>query len=148
MSSLEKRKNYAIQYVRGNNIQGYLAYRDDRVVGWCNVNTKSECLKCYCWRRFMGSIPVEDLSQGLKVKSIFCFAIAPDMKRMGISRQLLERVCQDAALDGFDVVEAYPNKAFIDDAEDFMGPADLFRKSGFTAYCETDNKVVMRKPLK
>lgn len=148
VSSLEKRKNYAIQYVRGNNIQGYLAYRDDRVVGWCNANTKSECLKCYCWRRFMGSIPVEDLSLGLKVKSIFCFAIAPDMKRMGISRQLLERVCQDAALDGFDVVEAYPNKAFIDDAEDFMGPVELFRQGGFTAYCETDNKLVMRKPLR
>ncbi len=147
-SSLEKRRDYAIQYVRGNNIQGYLAYNDECVVGWCNTNTKSDCLKCYCWRRFMGSIPVDEGSQGIRVKSIFCFAIAPEMKRKGISSLFLERVCQDAKQDGFDFVEAYPNKAFIDDAEDFMGPVGLFEKSGFTVFYETNNKFVMRKPLK
>ncbi len=143
-----KRRDYAIEYVKGNNIQGYLAYCDDAVVGWCNANTKSDCLKCYCWRRFMGSIPTEESTPGLKVKSIFCFAIAPEMKRKGIAQRFLERVCQDAVQDGFDFVEAYPNKEFIDDAEDFMGPAELYIKSGFTVYYETEQKLVMRKQLK
>ena len=147
-SSLEKRRDYAIQYVKGNNIQGYLAYYDDKVVGWCNANTKSDCLKCYCWRRFMGSIPTEELTSGIKVKSIFCFAISPEMRRKGISKLLLERVCQDATQDGFDYVEAYPNKEFIDEAKDFVGPIELYRKSGFTVYYETEDKFVMRKQLK
>ena len=29
-----------------------------------------------------------------------------------------------------------------------MGPAAMFRRSGFSEYCETEEKLVMRKPLK
>jgi GNAT superfamily N-acetyltransferase len=101
-SSLKVRRRYAIQYVRNNNIQGYLAYSGGKVVGWCNANTKADCLKCYCWRRFMGDIPTEDPGAGIRVKSVFCFAVAPEMRRKGITKLLLERVCQDAAQDGFD----------------------------------------------
>lgn len=146
--SKEQRRDYAMRSVRNGNIQGYLAYCDEKVVGWCNANTKADCLRCYCWRRFMGSVPTEGPSSDIRVKSIFCFAIAPEMKRKGIARALLERVCQDAALEGFDVAEAYPNQGFIDDAEDFMGPIELFRKSGFALYHEAGPKCVMRKRLR
>lgn len=146
-SSIEVRRRYAIQYVKGNNIQGYLAYCDNEVVGWCNANTKADCLKCYCWRRFMGSVSTEESKPDIKVKSIFCFAIAPEMRRKGIAKLLLERVCQDAAQDGFDFVEAYPKKEFINEAEDFMGPVQLYMKSGFTVHYKTDRQFVMRKHL-
>lgn len=147
-SSIDVRRNAAIQYVKGNNIQGYLAYCDGAVVGWCNANTKADCLKCYCWRRFMGAVPTEDPAAGVRVKSIFCFAIAPAMRRKGITKLFLERVCRDALADGFDVVEAYPNKKYTDEAEDFMGPAELYLNNGFTVYHETEQKLVMRKQLK
>lgn len=146
-SSVTKRRHYAIKYIKDNNIQGYLAYYDGKVVGWCNANTKSDCLKCCSWRMFMSSIPKEELSCGIKVKSIFCYAIASEMKRKGIAKMFLERVCQDAAKDGFDFVEAYPNKIFINEEDDFMGPAELYRKNGFTVYCEIEKKLVMRKQL-
>jgi GNAT superfamily N-acetyltransferase len=90
----------------------------------------------------MGSMPVDELSSGKKVKSIFCFAITPEMKRKGIAKMLLERVCQDAAKEGFDFVEAYPNKMFINDEDDFMGPAELFRQKDFTVYREIENRLV------
>jgi len=96
----------------------------------------------------MGSIPAEESTPGIKVKSVFCFAIAPKMRRKGIAKRFLERVCQDATQDDFGFVEAYPNKGFIDEAEDFMGPIELYRKSGFTVYCDTGQKLVMRKQLK
>lgn len=147
-SSIEVRRDYAIQYVKGNNIQGYLAYCDDKVVGWCNANTKADCLKCYCWRRFMGFVSTEESTPDIKVKSVFCFAIAPEMRRKGIAKLFLERVCQDAPQDGFDFVEAYPNKEFINEAEDFVGPAEVYKKSGFTVHYETDRQFVMRKQLK
>ena len=70
------------------------------------------------------------------------------MKRKGIAKQLLERVCQDATQDGFNIAEAYPNKELIDEAEDFMGPIELYRKNGFSKYYETEQKIVMRKQLK
>ncbi len=147
-SSVEVRRDYAIQYVKGSNIQGYLAYCDDEVVGWCNANTKADCLKCYCWRRFMGFVPTEESHADIRVKSVFCFAIAPEMRRKGIAKLLLERVCRDAAQDGFDYVEAYPNKEFANEAEDFMGPAEVYRRSGFAVHYETDRQFVMRKQLK
>lgn len=118
-SSPKKRRDYATQCIKGDNIQGYLAYCDDKVVGWCNANTKMDC-----------------------------FAIAPEMQRKGIAGRLVERICLDAAEDGFDFVEAYPNKVFINEAEDFMGPAELYEKSGFAVYYETEEKLVMRKQLK
>ena len=147
LTSSEKRRDYAIQCIKGDKLRGYLAYCDDKVVGWCNANTKVDCLKCYCWQRFMGDIPTEDPVSGVKVKSIFCFAIAPEMQRKGVAGRLVERVCLDAAEDGFDFVEAYPNKEFIDVAEDFMGPVKLYRRTGFAVCHETEKKFVMRKQL-
>jgi len=43
LSTVAKRRECALQYVKGNNIQGYLVYSGDTVVGWCNANTKSDC---------------------------------------------------------------------------------------------------------
>ncbi|HOP10143.1 MAG TPA: GNAT family N-acetyltransferase [Oscillospiraceae bacterium] len=148
LSSREKRRNYAIHCVKGGHIQGYLAYCGDEIVGWCNANTKADCLRCYSWRRFMSDIPVEESSSGIKVKSIYCFMIAPPMKRKGIATRLLERVCEDAAQEGFDFVEAYPYKEHGDQSSDFNGYTEMYEKSGFTVFFETKQGLVMRKQLK
>lgn len=96
----------------------------------------------------MGSVPIEESSSGIKVKSVFCFTIAFEMRRKGVSKLLLERVCQDAVKDGFDFVEAYPRKESFNEAKDCMGPVEMFRKSGFMIYAETADNLVMRKMLK
>ncbi len=147
-SSREKRRAAAIPYIKGNNIQGYLAYHDGKIVGWCNANTKSDCLKCCSWRMFMSEVPTEEKLPGTKIKSVFCFTIVPEMKRKGIATQLLEHVCQEAACDGFDFVEAYPIKEAMDETINCSGPIELYKKSGFTVHYETKDKLVMRKPLK
>ena len=146
------RREYAIQCVKENRIQGYLAYCDDKVVGWCNANTKSNCLKCKGWRGMNGKrkgfIPTEESAPEIKIKSVFCFAVAPNMRRQGIASQLLARVCQEAAEDGFDFVEAYPDKEATAKSEDFVGHADMYKKMGFCLYNETNRKLVMRMELK
>jgi ribosomal protein S18 acetylase RimI-like enzyme len=147
-SSAAKRRKYALQYVKGNNIQGYLAYIGDEVVGWCNANAKSNCLKCASWRRFMNYVPLDKSDPDIKVKSIFCFVIDPKMKRKGIATQLLERVCKDAAQDEFDFVEAYPYKESSYQSSDFGGYFEMYKKSGFDVYLETEQGLVMRKKLK
>lgn len=148
LSTVEKRRECALQYVKGNNIQGYLVYSGDTVVGWCNANTKSDCLKCASWRRFMDYVPLEESNTGIKVKSIFCFVIALEMKRKGIATLLLERVCKDALQDGFDFVEAYPYKESSYQSSDFGGHFEMYKKSGFDLSFETEQGLVMRKRLK
>lgn len=147
-STVEKRRKFALQYVKSNNIQGYLAYNGDTVVGWCNANTKSDCLKCESWRRFMSYVPLEDPNMNTKVKSIFCFVIAPEMKRKGIATLLLERVCKDAIQEGFDFVEVYPYKEYSYQSSDFGGHFEMYRKSGFHVSLEAEQSFVMRKQLK
>jgi len=82
-----------------------------------------------------------------KVKSIFCFTVAPDMRRKGISTQLLEQICKDAAIDGFDCIEVYPNREFEDAFSDHMGPIEFYKKHGFVVHGEAGKKVVMRKQV-
>ena len=144
-STAEKRRAVAAEYIKNGAIQGYLAYIGHRVVGWCNANTKSDCYDCISWKMFMQSIKKDE--PGPKVKSIFCFAIAPEMRRKGIATQLLYRVCEDAAKDGFDAVEAYPNKEFVNTEDDFMGTVDTYEKAGFELFYEAGDKLVMRKRL-
>lgn len=142
MSTRENRRRFAREYVRGGQLQGYLAYIDGQPVGWCNANTKANCLQCRSWRYFMQDVSVDAAEN---IKSVFCFVIAPEWKRHGIATQLLERVCADAQADGFDCVEVYPNKTFASESSDFMGPIHMYEKLGFTAIHETEHKLIMRK---
>lgn len=140
-STREKRREYALEYVKQGKLQGYLAYQGERIVGWCNANTKAECLRCASWRRFMGNVPVEEPGDA-RVKSVFCFVIAPDLRRQGLARLLLERVCHDAAEEGFAYVEAYPWKEL-----DFGGYYEMYQQSGFSVFLETEHGYVVRRPL-
>jgi GNAT superfamily N-acetyltransferase len=97
---------------------------------------------------FMGAFPRETEPTEARVKSVFCFAIAPHMRGKGVAGALLRQVCEDAEKDGFDVVEAYPNKVFVDTEQDFMGPVALFGKYGFHVAHEVDQKLVVRKDLR
>ena len=143
-SKKETRRSHAAQYVKNGMIQGYLAYHDNQVIGWCNANTKRDCIKCEGWNVMLSAVSTGEPEN---IKSIFCFTIAPDMRRKGIATQLLERVCNDAAADGFDCIEAYPNREFVDTFMDHMGPIDFYKKHGFVLHEETDKKVVMRQKL-
>ena len=150
-SSPEKRRKSAGQYVSEGLIKGYLAYHEGRVVGWCNANTKADCLHCGGWLYLMKSLDADEGKSESKVKSIFCFVIAPEMQRKGVATQLLERVCEDAADEGFDYVEAYPKREFISVSRDFMGPIEMYKKHGFVLHEELKSgeiEVVMRKKLK
>lgn len=145
-SSAEKRRAAAIQYVKNGNIHGYLAYHGNDIVGWCNANTKSDCLKCASWRRFMDYVPL-DSDENIKVKSIFCFTITPEFQRKGIATLLLRRICEDALKDGFDFVEVYPYKESSYQSSNFGGHFEMYRKSGFYVSHEATEELVMRKAL-
>ncbi len=139
----EERRERAIQFVKDGKLQGYLAYHDGRIVGWCNATED-----CRLGVKHLHSCgwPIEECREGIKIKSIFCFVIAPDVQRKGIATQLVERVCRDATHDGFDFVEAYTNDKFIDDG--YKGPLAMYEKCGFIKHSEQNGKIVMRKSLK
>lgn len=142
--SCEERRKRAIQFVREGSLQGYLAYAGNEIVGWCNANENCQ----FCINYLRSYWPIEEYTADIKIKSVFCFVIAPEMQRKGIATQLLERVCKDAANDGFDFVEAYVDKTLNDTAEDFRGYLAMYEKCGFTKSAEREGKIVVRKALK
>ena len=138
-SSPEKRRELAVKYIKDGIIQGFLAYADNKVVGWCNANTKSECLNCTSWLRFMPSATDEN-DTSTKIKSVYCFTISPNMRRKGIANQLLERVCHDATNDGYDIIEAYPNIQVANVFDSHKGHLELYKKNGFAIKREINYK--------
>ncbi|MBQ9151518.1 MAG: GNAT family N-acetyltransferase [Clostridia bacterium] len=146
-SSPEKRRALAVDYVNRGSIQGYLAYIGDRVVGWCNANDKLPCLQSLSCLRCGGNLGQAEPT--LKIKSVFCFTVSPDFRRMGVATKLLTRVCEDAAAEGYDFVEAYPPREFISVFSDFMGPYKLYEKLGFSIHHMNENgSCIVRKYLK
>ncbi|MPN64229.1 hypothetical protein SDC9_212000 [bioreactor metagenome] len=95
----------------------------------------------------MNYVPLEPPAASGKVKSVFCFVITPAWKRTGIATSLLTQVCQDAAQEGFDFVEAYPYQASGYQSSDFGGYVQMYLHNGFQITVDTDQGLVVRKSL-
>ena len=139
----EERRARAIEYVKSGCIRGYLAYSGDEIIGWCNTN--EHCRMGVDYLR--GEYPIGQDQPGIRVKPIFCFVIHPAYQRMGVATQIVQRICEDAAKEGFDYVEAYVNADFVGTVEDFRGPIGMYEKCGFVRTGERNEKAVMRKEL-
>lgn len=145
-ASPDVRKAHAIDYINSGLMQGYLAYIDGNVIGWCNANNRNDCLHCFGWKNHIANRKI-DRRVKEKVKSIFCFTIAPEMRGKGVATALLEKVIEDARIDGYEYIEAYPNKEKTDMYYDYVGPFELYKKFGFEIYSETKWRLILRKKL-
>ena len=138
---LEGRQRKARELIANGTMQGYLAYEDGQVVGWCNCGPKNSYAKLLAESALRSAEDAE-------TRSIVCFVIAPDKRGQGIATELLERVLADAASIGCAYVEAYPNPAAANCFEHYRGPAGLYEKYGFAAVRETPWCQVVRKTLR
>lgn len=141
------RRQGAIEYIQDGFLTGYLAYMDGQVVGWCNANDRDASRNCYGLRYLIygGTVPL--IEDDKKIKSVFCFEVAPHMRGRHIATALLERVIADAAQDGYAYVEAYPEKEEKDLQHSYAGHKKFYEKMGFAQCGETECRLVMRKKL-
>ena len=119
-------------------MQGYLAYLDGKVVGWCNANDKQ------AYNSVNMDFSFEESEKNKKIKSIVCFCISPNFRGRGIASRLLDKICLDAADDGYEYVEAYP---FIKEEYNYHGSKSMYEKNGFTAYGDDNGCTIVRKYL-
>ncbi len=132
-------RKQAIKLIKNGCMQGYLAYVQEKVVGWCNSNSK----KAYNNVNFNFAEEVPD--NGEKIKSIVCFSVAPEYRGCGVATALLEYVCQDAKLEGFDLIEAYPFAH--NENHSYHGPLSMYKKNGFELCGQIEGCIVYRKIL-
>lgn len=136
------RREKAAELVRNGTMQGYLLYDGESVVGWCNVGDKAD------YRNVLTdeSHKTVELSRGV-VKAIYCIDIAPEYRGKGLAHLIVEKVCGDAAAEGYQYVEGYP---FVDKMFPYQyhGPVRLFEKHGFICCGQRDWFFIMQKSLR
>ena len=82
-----------------------------------------------------------------KVKAIYCFMVAEEYHRQGVARKLLQAVCRDAKEEGFDYIEAYPQKDSSVQWMQFMGFDKLYENEGFRHCGDLEDMYIVRKYL-
>ncbi|MCA9756658.1 MAG: GNAT family N-acetyltransferase [Candidatus Eisenbacteria bacterium] len=117
---------------------GYLAYVEDRPVGWVNASLRSE------YAKYQGVDP--DGPEPKSVIGVSCYVIAPPFRGHGVASALLDRVIEDAASRGATWIEAYPHtKPEEGDAGHFRGPRSMYEARGFEPVEEQERFTVMRR---
>ena len=133
----EENRNASKELILSGKMKGYLAYYEEKPVGWCNVNSKENYAK----------IPFEEKINN-KIASLICFVIAPSYRKQGIARKLLKYACSDSQEKGYELFEVYPRKGEkLSDAHSYRGPVSLYESEGFSIYREFKDYYVMRKIL-
>jgi len=132
-------RRYAVEMLKQNRIQGYLAYDGDVSVGWCNAADMES---------YAGFVPEFARKNACgKTVSIVCFEIAPEYRGMGIASAFIDRVCSDAKSEGYAAVEGYAKLSDQRNDFDYQGPVRLYQKAGFTEAARENGLVIMRKVL-
>lgn len=140
-----QRRAMALDYVQKGLLRGYVALCDKKIIGWCNANTKSDCRNCAGLVFALQDLQKVASAPGEKVKAIYCFMVAEEYQGQGVARRLLRAVCEDAGKEGFDYVEAYPQKDASVEWMQFMGFDALYQSEGFEHHEELEDKYVVRR---
>ena len=130
----------AICLIEQGALTGFLAYDNDMPIGWCNAGAKA------AYARFSGLKTAED--KDIRVCAVTCFITAPDYRRSGIARSLLNSACDALALQGYDMMEAYPTMSSGSCAAHYHGHPSMLMAAGFSLYQTFGSFVCMQKWLK
>lgn len=136
-------RNLSKKFIRQGVLQGYLAYANEKVIGWCNVNDRKNYDRL---NRDLGQDSRDDLSKDEKCKSIVCFIVIPEMRGKGIATELLKVVCKDTQKSGYSYIEAYPATGEFK-ALNYHGPYSMYEKQGFKLIRNENGEAVVRRYL-
>lgn len=129
-----------INRINENELRGYLVFENDKPIGWCNANNRSN------YQSLLRDYDLIDNPDD-KVCSIVCFLIHPDYRRQGIAQMILEKIIEDYSNADYDYLEAYPRKGESSESN-FKGPLELYKRYDFKINKEYDDYYVMRKKIK
>ena len=132
--------------IEAAEMDGFLAYAGDDVVGWVNAQALSRLPHCMA-RMGIPAPRAEAPPESSAV--IVCFVIAPAWRRRGVARALLAGPLASFAERGIHVVDAFPFKSSDSSTatDHYHGPLSLYREAGFDVLAEHKNLTVMRKRL-
>ncbi|MDE5819003.1 MAG: GNAT family N-acetyltransferase [Lachnospiraceae bacterium] len=138
-----RKRNYAKELIRNGTLNGFAAFCEEQIVGFCNADTKDHYFRLSRENQPDSWI---DVNENDKILAIVCFIVAPDMRRKGVAKALLECACQYAQENGYDYVEGYPSKGeFV--VNNCGGSASMYMEQGFEIV-DVPGGIIARKKMK
>jgi GNAT superfamily N-acetyltransferase len=134
------KRNLAVKLIEESKLNGFMAYFEGSVVGWCNAGLKQN------YERLCREPEFQTNASDKKILSIVCYVVHPDMHRKGIATALLKAVCDDAKKENYDFVEAYPGTN-TDGSPTSHGSYSMYAKQGFEQINSDSKCIIMRKKL-
>jgi len=125
----------ALEEIARGNMRGYLAFDQDKCIGWCNANNAQQFVRLRSH--------LEPFIEGRKIGCVICFIIHPEYRGRGVARQLLARAIEDFKNDGYDGVLALPVEMEGDRQKMYRGTLSMYREQGFQLIEEHDSVRVM-----
>lgn len=117
-------RNEAEQQINSGKLKGFLAYHNNKPIGFCNVNAKREMV--FDKYRFEINNTGTD-----GIISVVCFVIDPDYRRKGVSKSLLNKVIETYSGSKFNLIESYPAIDIGNEASNYHGFYEMYKKTGF-----------------
>lgn len=133
----------AERQIANSILRGYLAFVDGLSIGWCNANNRANYPAEPVYDNTPFHAPAEN-----REKAVVCFEIAPEYRGKGVATTLLQKVINDAKVEGYNAVVGFPVMRDERYEWDCAGPIRLFKKAGFFKVSEKDGRMVMRKELR
>ena len=128
----------AIHRIAQRRMQGLLAYREGKVVGWCNAAP----------RELLHALAAEPIANPEQVGTILCFLVAPSARGRGVATALLNAACQYLREQGLILVEANPRPSAKGTAENHFGSLSMYLTAGFAVRrTDADGSVWVVKEL-
>jgi ribosomal protein S18 acetylase RimI-like enzyme len=128
-------------------MEGYLAYDGDAVVGWMNAQPYHK-LTFACARMRIPEPPLPVPRH--EAAAIVCFVVSPSRRRQGIARALLAAGLANLEARGVRVVDAFPwnVEAGTTAATDFYhGSRAMFDAAGFVVVATHETLTVVRRQV-
>jgi GNAT superfamily N-acetyltransferase len=134
----EQNREAACQRIAAAQMQGFLAYRGGRVVGWCNAAP----------RTMMQAYADDHDPDDARIGQIGCFVVAKAQRRTGVAGALLRAALQGLGSSGLRIAQATPSRQARSDAQQHHGPLGMYLTAGFRVHRERDDgTMVVRRDL-
>src|SRR5664279_1411065 len=127
-------------------MEGFLAYDGDTVVGWLNAQPRHKLPHCF-ERMQIPATPLACASSEAAV--IVCFVVASTHRRQGVARAMLDAALTLLTARGIKSIDAFPFKPGDSEqpADHYHGSLPMFVAAGFVPLTETESITVVRKAL-
>ncbi|MDI6453331.1 GNAT family N-acetyltransferase [Peloplasma aerotolerans] len=113
----------AIRNIYEGMMTGFLAFEDEKCIGWVNAND----VKYY--KRLEEEL--KDFIKDKKIASTICYVIHPDYRNQGVARKLLAHAIDYFKHEGYQGMIAFPSERTMDKERHYHGTMNMYLEHNY-----------------